>query len=132
MAVFMIICSIMVIGLMFWISHIIAKDKDLIKNDTLKSIIIEQNHLIVEIQEGYAGGLDIGYNGQTIYSQDLGTKVSKLTIENYPSIIHDNNSYHLMLYQYEHGGHGFSGFDFCVNQGQVFYGKQLGQCSDYQ
>lgn len=124
----MVIFSIIAISLMFWIGHIMSKDKDFIKNGLLKSVIIDQNNLTFEIQEGYASSLNIGYNSQTIYSQSLGRKVSKLTIENYSSIIHDNNIYHFMLYHYELGGHGFSGFDFCVNNKKFFYGKDVKNC----
>lgn len=127
-AIFMAICSIIAIGLMFLISHILSKDKDLVKNGTLKSAIIEQNNLIFALQEGYTSGLEINHNNQTVYSQSLGRKVSKLTIENYPSIIQNKQIYNFMLYQYELGGHGFSGFDFCINNKTVFYGKDIKNC----
>lgn len=127
-AVFMLCFFVMVIGLMLWISHIMSQDKDLVKNNSLKNAIIEQNDLVFEIQEGYASGLDIGYDGQTVYSKGLGKKVSKLTIENYPSMIQDKQIYNFMLYQYELGGHGFSGFDFCINNKKVFYGKNIKNC----
>ncbi|MDI4507207.1 hypothetical protein [Moraxella lacunata] len=73
-AVFMLCFFVMVIGLMLWISHIMSQDKDLVKNNSLKNAIIEQNDLVFEIQEGYASGLDIGYDSQTVYSQGLGKK----------------------------------------------------------
>lgn len=127
-AILMVIFSVLVIGFMFWISDVISKDKDLIKNNSLKNTIIEQNDLTFKIQEGYASGLVVGHNSQTVYSQDLGRKVSKLTIENYPSIIQDGKIYNFMLYHYELGGHGFSGFDFCINNKKVFYGKDIKNC----
>lgn len=109
-----------------------ATNKDLVKKGLLKSAVIEQNNLIFEVEEDYASGLIIGYNNKTIYSQNfqVGEKISKLSIENYPSMINDKKVYHFMLYHYELGGNQFSGFDFCVIGDTVMYGKNIKKCHD--
>ncbi len=129
MAILMAIFSVTVIGFMLWISYAISKNsKDFVKSDLLKIAVIKKDDLTFKVQKGYASALVISYNSQTVYSQDLGREVSKLTVKNYPSIIQDKQIYNFMLYHYALGGYGFSGFDFCVNNQKFFYGKAIINC----
>lgn len=104
--------------------------KDLVQKGLVESIGIENKNLIVKVKEGSASGLSIGQNGNDVYSRnfEVGTKISILKIENYLSIFNDKKIYHFMLYHYELGGHQFSGFDFCIDKSQVYYGKELKNC----
>lgn len=105
-----------------------SNSKDLVEKGLVENVSIQNKNLVFQVKEKYAGSLNIGYNSQTIYSQDLGKKISNLTIENYPAILDDKKIYHFMLYNYELGGHHFSGFDFCINNQKVFYGNHLKSC----
>ena len=102
--------------------------KDLVKKGLLLDAVIEQENMIFTIQKGYASGFIIGYNSKTIYDQPLGYQVSHIVIDNYNSVIDEKKIYHLMLYHYELGGNQFSGFDFCVRDKVVYYGKNLSKC----
>lgn len=114
------------IGLFLFLSN--ANNKDLIQKGLVENVRIENEALIFSIKEGYASGLNVGYDSKTVYSEQLGKKISTLKIENYSSIFNDKNIYHFMLYHYEWGGHQFSGFDFCIDKSQVYYGKELKNC----
>lgn len=104
--------------------------KDLVQKGLVESVSIENKNLIFKVKEGYANGFHIRQNGTDIYLKNfaVGTRISALKIDDYSSIIDDKKIYHFMLYHYELGGHQFSGFDFCINGNQVYYGKTLKNC----
>ncbi|STZ63333.1 Uncharacterised protein [Moraxella lacunata] len=120
------ILFIIAIILYFVIMH--DKEKDLVKKGLLVDATIQKNDIVFNVKKDYASGLIIRDNNISIYDKNLGYEISNIIIENYPSAIHDKKIYHFMLYQYELGGHGFSGFDFCINNKKVFYGKNIKNC----
>lgn len=120
------ILFIMAIILYFVIMH--DKEKDLVKKGLLLDATIQKNDIVFNVKKDYASGFIIRDNNISIYDKNLGCEISNIIIENYPSAIHDKKIYHFMLYQYELGGHGFSGFDFCINNKKVFYGKNIKNC----
>lgn len=120
------ILFIMAIILYFVIMH--DKEKDLVKKGLLLDATIQKNDIVFNVKKDYASGFIIRDTNISIYDKNLGCEISNIIIENYPSAIHDKKIYHFMLYQYELGGHGFSGFDFCINNKKVFYGKDIKNC----
>lgn len=110
---------------------VINQETNLVKKNLVEQVYIEQANLIIQVKEDHAGTLSIDYNNQTIYNKDLGRKISKLEIENYASFLEDKKVYRFMFYRYSLGGHQLSGFDFCINQQKVYYGKDLDKCQSH-
>lgn len=110
---------------------VINQETNLVKKNLVEQVYIEQANLIIQVKEDYASGLLIRHNSQTVYDKGLGRKISKLEIENYVSFLEDKKVYHFMLYHYSLGGHQLSGFDFCINQQKVYYGKDLDKCQSH-
>lgn len=115
---------LIVLGMFF----VNSSSKDLVKKGLIKNISIRQDDLIFQVVEDYASGVSIHYDSKTIYTQQLGKNISTLEIKNYSSILEDKKVYHFMLYNYDIGGNQFSGFDFCINDKQIYFGKTLTNC----
>ncbi|UNU73045.1 hypothetical protein LU293_08160 [Moraxella nasovis] len=126
LSIILVLVAVLLIGVVFIFNN--ANSKDLVKKGLVKNVAIKNDDLIFTIEKDYASGLDIGYDSKTVYSKDFGYPISAVSIDDYQDVLDDKKIYHFMLYHYDLGGQQFSGFDFCVNGNQIYYGKKLMDC----